>query len=75
MNKIYRNQIAGINATLPENDASRWADEGLCECYKMIDALSSTQVSQADNIILQLMSGKALVLWRSLIWLVKNCAY
>jgi len=42
-NKIYRNLIAGINATLPENDATRWADDGYVNAYKMIDDLSASQ--------------------------------
>lgn len=44
-NKIYRNLIAGINATLPENDPTRWFDEGYVNAYKLIDSQSSTQTA------------------------------
>lgn len=59
-NKIYRNLIAGVNATLPENDASRWADEGYVNAYKMIDALSSTQTSQTNNVIFTVNVGQSI---------------
>ncbi len=57
-NKIYRNQIAGINATLPENDSARWADEGYVNAYKIIDSLSSSQTSQVNNIIFTVNPGQ-----------------
>lgn len=44
-NKIYRNLIAGIDTTLPENAPTRWFDEGYVNAYKMIDDLSSSQTS------------------------------
>lgn len=51
-NRIYRNGIAGINATLPEADTSgRWFDEGYVNAYKLIDDQSSTQTSQANSVI------------------------
>lgn len=59
-NRIYRNQIAGINATFPEADSARWADEGYVNAYKMIDSQSSTQTVRALDISFTVNSGDAI---------------
>lgn len=59
-NRIYRNQIAGINATIPEADSARWADEGYVNAYKMIDSQSSTQTVRALDISFTVNSGDAI---------------
>lgn len=50
-NKIYRNLIAGIDATFPESAPTRWFDEGYVNAYKMIDDLSSSQSVAPNGIV------------------------
>lgn len=47
--RIYQNQIAGVDATLPENSPSRWLDVGPTNAYAFMDDYSSTKTTRADN--------------------------
>lgn len=57
-NRIYRSITGGTFATLPENDTVHWMDEGYVNAYKMIDAISSTQTSQANSIVFTVNLGQ-----------------
>lgn len=56
--RIYQNQIAGVDATLPENAPSRWLDVGPTNAYAFMDGYSSTITSKLYNLSFTIAPGQ-----------------
>lgn len=55
--RIYQNQIAGVDATLPENAPSRWLDVGPTNKWAMFDNVIGTKSSALNLITIVLTPG------------------
>lgn len=60
--KIYKNLIAGVDATLPENATTgttpRWLDCGYVNRWKMFDQAVGSVTSNATSIVVEIAPGK-----------------
>jgi hypothetical protein len=56
--RIYQNQIAGVDATLPENAPTRWLDVGPTNRWAMFDTLRNSASTAATSLTVVLTPGR-----------------